>query len=115
MGASFGTVRSYGYEWTPYIYSVNTSSDLFWCRLAGVEERRRSSDEAGAVSLDDDPPEHAALAPIVVAVRPVHGGAVVDDEHVALAPRVVIGDLRPDHPVEQIVHVGAARLRRHAF
>src|SRR5262249_9119453 len=28
-GASFGTVRSYGYEWTPYIYTVNTSSGSF--------------------------------------------------------------------------------------
>src|SRR5215469_17590771 len=115
MGASFGTVRSYGYEWTPYIYTVNTSSDFLVPSLGGRREaRRRSSGEARAVSLDDDPPEHAALAPIVVAVRPVHGGAVVDDEHVALAPGVVIHDLRPDHPLEKLLHVGAARLGRHA-
>ena len=37
------------------------------------------------VTLDDDAPQHAALAAIVVAVSAVHGG-VVDDQHVALAP-----------------------------
>src|SRR5215471_754045 len=79
--ASFGTVRSYGYEWTPYIYTVNTSSDFSGVISWGpAMERRRSSGEAGAVSLDDDPPEHAALASVVVAMRQVHGGAVVDDE-----------------------------------
>jgi hypothetical protein len=44
----------------------------------------------------------------------VHRRAVADDQDVALAPDVVIDDLRPDHPVEQIAHVGLARLGRHA-
>src|SRR6267378_5193624 len=67
-----------------------------------------------AITLDDEAPQDTALASIVVAVRPVHGRAVVDDQHVALAPRVVVDDLGPDHPGEQIAHVGAARLRSHA-
>src|SRR6266404_7678747 len=72
------------------------------------------SDEPGPVPFDDDPPEHAVLASIVVAVRPVHRGAVVDDQHVALAPAMVIHDGRLDRPVEQLAHVELARLGSHA-
>src|SRR5215475_15174417 len=53
-----------------------------------------------AITLDDQPPQHTALAAIVVAVSPVHGRAVVDDQHVALGPHVAVDDLGPDHPPE---------------
>src|SRR6266478_465619 len=72
------------------------------------------SDQPRPVALHDDPPQHAALAPVVVAVGPVHRRAIVDHQHVALAPGVVVDDLRPDHAVEQVAHVGAARLGGHA-
>src|SRR5512144_419825 len=68
------------------------------------------SGEPRAIALDDDAPQDAALAPVVVAVGSMHRGPIVDDQHVALAPDVVIDDLGPDHPLEQIAHVGAARL-----
>lgn len=41
------------------------------------------------ITLDEDPPEYAALAGIVVAVGPVHRGAIVDHQHVAAPPHVV--------------------------
>src|SRR5215831_10502777 len=59
--------------------SATTSTAL---RLAHTRTR--------PIPLHDDPPEHAALAPVVVAVGPVHDRAVVDDQHVTLAPEVVI-------------------------
>ena len=43
----------------------------------------------------------------------MHRRTVVDDQDVALAPDVVIDDLRPDHPLEQITHVDPARLGGH--
>src|SRR6267142_3636573 len=75
---------------------------------------RTRSDEPGPVPFDDDPPQHAVLASIVVAVRPVHRRAVVDDQHVPLAPAMVIHDGRLDRPVEQLAHVALARLGSHA-
>src|SRR3981189_2782893 len=77
-------------------------------RLTPPPEPRR-------VALDDDPPQDAAFAAIVIAVRPVHRGAIVDDEYVALAPFVHVDDFRLDHALDQIAQIGAARLRAHAL
>src|SRR3984957_13012379 len=51
------------------------------------------------VTFDDDPPKDTALAAVVVAVRPVHGRAVIDHQHVAAAPLVSVNDLRLNHAV----------------
>src|SRR5438034_11002504 len=47
-------------------------------------------------------------------MRPVHGRAVVDDQHVPFAPDVVIDDLGPNHPLEEIGHVCPTGHRCHA-
>src|SRR5882724_11428365 len=59
-------------------------------------ERKHGSDEARPIALDDEPPQDAALAPVVVAMGTAHRRAVVDDQHVTLAPGMVIDDFRPD-------------------
>src|ERR1700730_19301770 len=67
--------------------------------------RMARSDQPRSIALDDDPPQDAALAPVVVAVGPGHRRAVVDHPHVALAPGVGGEDLRPDPAVEQVAPV----------
>src|SRR5438093_8918234 len=64
-------------------------------RHSACPRRRIDSDgprtvEPWAITFDDDPPQDATLLPIVVAVSTVHRRAVVDDQHVALAPGVLI-------------------------
>src|SRR5262252_8378907 len=78
-------------------------------------EHSFSSDEPRAVTLDDDAPEDAALTAIVVAVRAVHRGAVVDHEHVTLPPHVLVDDLRADHPIEQVLHVRPEIVYQHVW
>src|SRR5258708_20690201 len=77
--------------------------------------RLTRSHEPRAVALDDDPPQDAAFATVVIAVRPAHRRAVVDDEHVALAPFVRVDDFRLDHALDQIAQLASARLPAHAL
>src|SRR5262245_53132704 len=112
--AASDAVRKYAHAPSPMTRQSSRPSDAWNCFGVIPSAMIASAlDQPWAVALHDDPPEDPALAPVVVAVSAVHRRAVVDHQEVALAPGVVIDDLRVDHAVEQIGHVGPARLRRH--
>src|SRR5690242_17267892 len=71
--------------------------------------------EPRPIALDDNAPQNAALAAIIVAMRAMHRGAVIDHQHVAPAPGVMIDDPWLDDALQQVLQVFFARFRCHAL